>query len=291
MSKFYLVELDGELINLKEYCRRKNLSYKAVSEYNRNHPDIFPQEIVKYYEIKKYDAGLRRSLYIVWHNLISRCNNPNHISYKNYGGRGIKVCDRWNTFIYFCNDMYESYKSHINAYGKKNTTIDRIDVNNDYNLNNCKWSTITEQVNNRRNTIFTSTGEPLSDYCKSHNLKYKTVMNRICNGWSVEDAIKVPIGKPVEKIVLPNGQLLVDYCKNNNKDIKLIHGRLSAGWSVEDALNKPIKQPKYNLPSGESLRAYCKRNNIEYATIYARLKTGKSLEEALKNPTFIKNKS
>ena len=167
MSKFYLLELDGELINLKEYCKKKNLSYKAVSEYRRNHPDILLNEIVKYYEIKKYDTGLRRSLYIVWHNLISRCNNPNHIGYKN----------------------------HINVYGKKDTTIDRIDVNNGYNLNNCKWSTITEQVNNRRNTIFTSTGEPLSDYCKSHNLKYKTVMNRICNGWSVEDAIKVPIGK------------------------------------------------------------------------------------------------
>lgn len=84
----------------------------------------------------------RPSEYQVWASMIQRCTNPNVDKYKDYGGRGITVCDRWRDFENFLADMGKrTSKKH---------SIDRIDVNGNYELGNCKWSTRTEQVRNIR---------------------------------------------------------------------------------------------------------------------------------------------
>lgn len=133
--------------------------------------------------------------YWVWADMKSRCQNPNHKFYANYGGRGIGVCERWQTFKNFAADMLPRPTGGM---------IDRIDNNAGYSPDNCRWATRKEQNSNRRNCIFVSHGDErvtLKEYCRREGLKYRPIVKRIQDrGWPIADALSIPVGAPRREI-------------------------------------------------------------------------------------------
>jgi hypothetical protein len=132
-----------------------------------------------------YLIKVRRS----WADMRNRTTNPKCDKYKDYGGRGI-TSDDYKFFINFYDDMYESCKSHMDMYGFKNTTLERIDVNGNYEKNNIKWATWKEQHGNtRRNKKFETThptGEKIiaknqTEFAKEHNIDFSCI-NLCLNG-------------------------------------------------------------------------------------------------------------
>ena len=97
----------------------------------------------------QYKHGFgHNSFYKKWENIKRRCLNPKVRNWKDYGGRGIRVCDEWLEFINFRDDMHKSYLEHVEIHGEHNTTIERKDVNGNYNKDNCIWLTEEKQHTN-----------------------------------------------------------------------------------------------------------------------------------------------
>lgn len=108
--------------------------------------------------------------------MIERCRNPNNPAFKHYGGRGITVCEKWLSFEAFLADMGER---------PAGLSIDRIEVNGNYEPGNCRWATDREQMNNRRNSIrveIDGVELPLTEACERFGLIYATVYSRIRSG-------------------------------------------------------------------------------------------------------------
>lgn len=122
--------------------------------------------------------------YRSWKDMRARCRNPNDTDFKDYGGRGISVCQRWDSFADFFADM---------GIRPKGATLDRINTDGDYTPSNCRWASATTQANNKRsNRKLTINGETktLQEWCRIHGLDHSKVRYRLSRGWSVEKAFQ-----------------------------------------------------------------------------------------------------
>ena len=125
--------------------------------------------------------------YRVWAGIKSRCLNEKNSAFKDYGGRGIAVCDSWV-------DSFEQFFNDMGARPSEDHSIDRICVDGDYAPGNCRWATVEEQQNNKRNSekhLYVGEMLTVTQIAQRADVNYKTLSGRLRRGLSLEEALTV----------------------------------------------------------------------------------------------------
>ena len=132
--------------------------------------------------------GKRSSrVYKIWQGMLQRCENPHHVSYHDYGGRGIRVDEAWHKFEAFYRDMGDP-PSPLH-------TLDRRDTNGHYSANNCRWATVDTQQNNKRSSTridFNGKSLSVAQWSKVMDIPEETIRKRLKSGWTVTTALTTP---------------------------------------------------------------------------------------------------
>lgn len=167
-----------------------------------------------------------------------RCYNKNCKEYKNYGARGIQVCDEWRDP---CNGLLKFTEWAIKNGYSDDLTIDRIDNNKGYFPNNCRWVTRKVQSNNKSNNHYVTykgCTKTLKRWCEDLDLNYRSVKTRLNNcGWTVEQAFE-NVGNTRLRMIEYRGETktLKQWCSYLGLNYTTVHSRLNKlGWSVERA--------------------------------------------------------
>lgn len=135
----------------------------------------------------------KHPLFSMYTSMLARCSNENFRSYEHYGGRGIKVCDRWRT-------RPEGFWNFIQDMGERPSgcSLDRIDVNGNYEPSNCRWASPVVQHNNKRSNIYVNVGGiklSMKQACIKLGISYNAVKLRRSRGYTAESAIAGVLSK------------------------------------------------------------------------------------------------
>lgn len=227
--------------------------------------------------------------YRSWRAMRDRCSRPKNQAYETYGGRGIKVCERWaNSFENFLNDMGLRPKGH---------TLDRIKSDGDYEPSNCRWATMKEQNRNKRVNIsvevFGETYSCVGEAIEKYGLYPSSVYKRLGKGQSLEEIITSVLKRRItyKNKEYPNPTSLA---RAYNVEPHLFLARLKKGKSVEEALtderlcfeNKYIYQGK----GYRSLNELAKYIGVNICTLSRKFNKGASLKEAVEHALKAKEK-
>lgn len=134
-------------------------------------------------------------VYKLWTSMYSRCHIPSATGYSNYGGRGIRVCDRWRVFEAFLSDM---------GMPGNEQSLDRIDNDGDYEPGNCRWVAPAEQRRHQRDLKYVTIGGEkhcLAVWAARNGVTYDAARSRIARGWDHVRAVTEPVRphKPYER--------------------------------------------------------------------------------------------
>jgi hypothetical protein len=174
--------------------------------------------------------------------MMQRCTNPKHVGFHNYGGRGIRVCERWRVFENFLSDMGER---------PTGTSLERTNNSGDYEPGNCVWATPEQQTTNRRvNRIVEFCGRrmTLSQWAKEVGVSREALAERL-ERWPIEKALTAPkmASGPArsQSIVIEwNGVRLplTGWARRIGTSVTTISRRLRGGWSIERIVTTPPRR-------------------------------------------------
>lgn len=201
-------------------------------------------------DCKNYRHGLcNHRTYRIYNGMKQRCFNNNNPDYKNYGARGITICDEWlgeDGFVNFYNwAMDNGYNDSL--------SIDRKNNNGNYCPENCRWiDKKTQQNNTRFNKKITYNGETHTyaewEEILDNGVSQTDMSHRIKRGWNIERALLTPKkhfrkAKKYywDKKIVHNGETksILEWCKENGIDRYVYRQRINSGWSEEEAMTKP----------------------------------------------------
>lgn len=181
----------------------------------------------------------KTKVFRVWRCIKNRCLNSKSDQWKNYGGRGIEICDRWLKFENFLADMGEPPDGH---------SIERIDVNGNYEPGNCKWIPAKEQQYNKRNSVkltFNGKTMTIAEWSRELGINEHVIRQRTERGWTAEAALTTPVdhrcGKDREITFQGETKSLTGWAKAMNLTPSALEKRLRKGWALEKALTTPLK--------------------------------------------------
>ena len=146
---------------------------------------------------KKLTHGLSKSSeYTIWRSMLVRCYTKHHPTYKNYGKRGITVCQKWHNF--------ESFYSDMGVRPTSRHCLERVNNNAGYSPDNCVWATYKNQQNNKRNNLnitYKSKTMTVAEWENWLGVRKNFLWKRLNRGWSVEAAITTPTLRPNRKTI------------------------------------------------------------------------------------------
>lgn len=234
--------------------------------------------------MKKHGDAHNSRLYSVWMNMRRRCNDPKNKNYHSYGGRGIKVCDEWaNDYIAFRTwALSNGYKEDIKESGRNDITIDRIDVNGNYEPGNCRFLTCRENCLNKRDTM---TDDERYRTCPVCGKKFEVKQRAKGESCSVECSLKL---KAIRNEKKDNYKTKCIVCG------KVFRNKKSKGRDRKYCSSKCMGRDESPFLefNGERHRfvEWAEITGIRSNTIHARIRKGWSVERALKTPIQIKNR-
>ena len=167
-----------------------------------------------------------------------RCYNKNNINYDRYGGRGISICKRWDSFENFHSDMGDPPDGF---------TLDRVNNNGNYEPNNCRWATRKVQANNKENNHYESLdGETLtiSQWSEKTGISESVIHRRLGSGWTFEESVKTVVA-PAQKVIKYKDQekTVKEWSIYLNIPTYIIRNRLNCcKWSIEKTLETPYNE-------------------------------------------------
>lgn len=226
----------------------------------------------------KHDKS-RTSTYRTWISIKARCCNPRYSRYSDYGGRGIRVCERW------C----ESFENFFYDMGEKplGLSIDRIDNNGNYEPGNCRWATRKQQDSNMRKNVFlTLHGKTqiLSDWARELGMTGTSLRKRL-RRWPIERALSAPPAKPLRITFEGKQQTIATVAEKLGIHVSTLRSRIDNGWSVRRAVEKSSK-PLLIRHDGkyQSLLTLAREHGLNVWTLRGRIEDGWTVERALKEP-------
>lgn len=188
----YLEENEREFVNRRWLCKCDCGTIKQINIANLTSGNIRSCGCLQRERMAKLNfkhGKWKTKLFNVWIAMRNRCYQKNTKYYINYGGRGVTMCPEWK-------DDFNNFEKWALANGYQDgLSIDRIDVNGNYEPSNCRWATLKQQANNtRRNHYLTFEGktQSLQMWADETGISYSAIKTRVAKGWSAKDTLTVP---------------------------------------------------------------------------------------------------